>query len=252
MTRVRAAAPPVGEVLAGLAAVGPFFELRELAAERAAGRPVRDLAAFLAPDALLDRVERTRVALGAPPPLGRRIAASVMVQGLAARLVSGPLAALALHGVVLDVAPATLWWSTTPLGDVVALGPPRIVPAASGGPSPLGPLLDDVLAPLVAATRDRFGVSGTVLWGNVASSVAGAKRVLDIERPDACAAVAAAAADLLAHPRLTGTGERRPPVAPDHVWSFRRRSCCLYYRVPGGSTCADCVLADRGDPGAGG
>ena len=23
---------------------------------------------------------------------------------------------------------------------------------------------------------------------------------------------------------------------------FRRRSCCLYYRVPGGGLCGDCVL----------
>lgn len=76
--------------------------------------------------------------------------------------------------------------------------------------------------------------------------------MLDIQRPDAADAVAAVATDLLEHPRLTGTGERRAPVAPDHAWTFRRRSCCLYYRVPGGSTCADCVLADlRGEPAAG-
>jgi ferric iron reductase protein FhuF len=24
--------------------------------------------------------------------------------------------------------------------------------------------------------------------------------------------------------------------------AFRRRSCCLYYRVPGGALCADCGL----------
>jgi FhuF-like iron-sulfur protein len=24
--------------------------------------------------------------------------------------------------------------------------------------------------------------------------------------------------------------------------SFRRRSCCLYYRVPGGGLCGDCTL----------
>ena len=25
--------------------------------------------------------------------------------------------------------------------------------------------------------------------------------------------------------------------------SFRRRSCCLYYRLPGGALCGDCGLA---------
>jgi ferric iron reductase protein FhuF len=28
-------------------------------------------------------------------------------------------------------------------------------------------------------------------------------------------------------------------------WGFRRRSCCLYYRVPGGGICGDCVLVGR-------
>ena len=29
----------------------------------------------------------------------------------------------------------------------------------------------------------------------------------------------------------------------DRLWTFRRRSCCLYYRVPGsGGLCDDCVL----------
>ncbi|WP_224390548.1 (2Fe-2S)-binding protein [Pseudonocardia sp. ICBG1293] len=246
-TGVGAAPPPVRDVLAGLAAVGPFFELLDATAERAAGRTVRSFADVLAPDALLDRVERTRAALGAPPPLGRRIAASIAVQGLAAKLLSAPVAALALHRVLVDLRPSTLWWSATPLGDVVALDPPRVTPCAGPGPDALAPLVDRVLAPLVETAGERFGVSGRVLWGNVASSVAGAKRVLDIQRPDAADAVAVVAADLLGHPRLAGTGERRTPVAPDHAWTFRRHSCCLYYRVPGGSTCADCVLADLRD-----
>jgi hypothetical protein len=56
---------------------------------------------------------------------------------------------------------------------------------------------------------------------------------------------------LLAGPSglLAGTGELRPPRPPDRDWSFRRRSCCLYYRVPGGELCGDCVLSHR--PGAG-
>ncbi|MFI1618174.1 (2Fe-2S)-binding protein [Streptomyces lydicus] len=37
------------------------------------------------------------------------------------------------------------------------------------------------------------------------------------------------------HLRDTGTLD---PTLP----AFARRSCCLYYRVPGGGLCADCVL----------
>lgn len=239
-------------VLDELATIGPFFEVRALAAERAAGHPVRPFSAVLAPRELVDRVEHTRAALGAELPLGRRIAASILLQAMAAKLVSGPLAALALRGAVLDVRPETLWWSATPAGDAVALDPLRITHAPRTDARLLHPVVDQLLAPLVDAVGTRFGVSATVLWGNVASSVAGAKRVLDIGRPDAANSVAMVAGDLLRHPRLADTGEQFPPVPPDQGWTFRRRSCCLYYRVPGGSVCADCVLANRpphgGDP----
>jgi ferric iron reductase protein FhuF len=38
---------------------------------------------------------------------------------------------------------------------------------------------------------------------------------------------------------LAGTGRRRDDG------TFVRRSCCLFYRVPGAGTCGDCVLDDR-------
>ncbi|WP_199808608.1 (2Fe-2S)-binding protein, partial [Streptomyces sp. NRRL S-146] len=43
------------------------------------------------------------------------------------------------------------------------------------------------------------------------------------------------AAELLAHPLLTGAGTLDGTA-------FRRRSCCLYYRVPGGGVCGDCCF----------
>lgn len=144
------------------------------------------------------------------------------------------------------------------------------------------PPVDDVLARLAREPRTllmegdgpgRSDVLGTRLWWDdelleVCAFGGGgsfsASDVAAVEGFAAQAAVAVMAARLLTEapvaatadaghrPRLTGTGERRAPVAPDHAWTFRRRSCCLYYRVPGGSTCADCVLADlRGEPAAG-
>ncbi|BBG04730.1 MULTISPECIES: (2Fe-2S)-binding protein [Pseudonocardia] len=233
--------PSISRVLADLAAVGPFFELRDVVAERAEGRVVRPCTALLGE--LDERIERTRVALDAHGRLGRRIAASITAQGLAAKLVSGPVAAMAMHDVAVDTTRATVWWSATPAGDVVALDPVRFVP--SRDTVARFPVVDEILVPLVEAIHDGFGVSPTVLWGNVASSVAGAKRVLDIQRPDLARQVADAAADMLAHPRLSEEGERRDPVAPDQLWTYRRRSCCLYYRLPGGNVCADCVLQNR-------
>ncbi len=45
-------------------------------------------------------------------------------------------------------------------------------------------------------------------------------------------------------PRHRSRPRRRcaTPHRPTSAWTFRRRSCCLYYRVPGGGICGDCVL----------
>ncbi|MEU6084646.1 (2Fe-2S)-binding protein [Streptomyces sp. NPDC047108] len=34
-------------------------------------------------------------------------------------------------------------------------------------------------------------------------------------------------------------------------FTYRRRSCCLYYKVDGRGLCGDCVLHDRGGRGRG-
>ena len=52
----------------------------------------------------------------------------------------------------------------------------------------------------------------------------------------------ALAAALLARGRLADTGELG--VTGEGL-GFRRRSCCLYYRLPGGALCGDCALAWR-------
>jgi ferric iron reductase protein FhuF len=38
------------------------------------------------------------------------------------------------------------------------------------------------------------------------------------------------------------------PLVGSGGWTgktFRRSTCCLYYKVPGGGYCGDCVLLDR-------
>ncbi|WP_036475875.1 (2Fe-2S)-binding protein [Mycobacterium sp. URHD0025] len=47
--------------------------------------------------------------------------------------------------------------------------------------------------------------------------------------------IVAVTESLLATGNLAGTGYL------DGL-TFRRRSCCLYYQVPGGSDCGDCAL----------
>jgi hypothetical protein len=237
--------PTVGAALADAARIGPFFEIGTNPAEEAdpTWRPLRDLVED--PEPLRARIAHVRSVLGGADAVEQRVAASIALQGLAARLVSGPLAAAALHGVVPAVTADTLHWRVSMTG-------PWPLWLASPGPAsaPLPDVVvDELLAPLIGAVRARAGVSEKVLWGNAASSVAGAKRVLATERPGSADVAARVAAEILDHPALAGAGERLPAEGPDVGWSFRRRSCCLYYRVPGGGTCGDCVLTrPRGTP----
>ena len=83
-----------------------------------------------------------------------------------------------------------------------------------------------------------MAVSPRVLWGNVASAVNGAATMIAAARPDLAAPAAGAAAALLGQPVLAGTYQGRP------LTSFRRRNCCLIYRLSPAAPayCGNCVL----------
>jgi hypothetical protein len=244
----------VAALLADVARIGPFFTVGTGPAP--AGDRWTTLHALAAPpdaaaaDPLRDRIRAVGAALGTDA----RVAASTAFQGLAAQVVSPLLAAVAVHGVLPapagGVARALLWrpggagpwlWWAGPGG--------RVVPCPDAA---LGDVLTGVLAPLAAAVRARASVSPRVLWGDVASAVATARRLVAADRPGSAARATAVAERLLAAPPLAVTAALRAPEPPDARWTFRRRSCCLYYRVPGGGLCGDCVLHDRvaADPGA--
>lgn len=181
-------------------------------------------------------VRVARVAEGLRTP-EYRVAASMVQLGLAARLWSVTLGAAALHGVFPDVSPATLhwdptrstpdelWWSGTATRPGTARELRRVVQ-------------DGHLAPLGDALRAAGPVSPRLLWGNAGSALGGAVRELTRwarrhGRADAAERAAALAAALLDHPDLAGTLQ-----GP----ALRRRTCCLYYRCPGGGLCGDCVF----------
>lgn len=121
------------------------------------------------------------------------------------------------------------------------------------------------LRPYFAAVRAETGLALGLLWGNAASALVGATGMLirflrtqpnkagaapaTAARPDPAPAEASAVgigrltARLLATPPLAGTTVHS--LTPDGqlvVPSVVRRSCCLFYRVPGGGTCGDCPL----------
>ncbi|MEJ3652771.1 (2Fe-2S)-binding protein [Actinomycetes bacterium KLBMP 9759] len=232
-----------GAVLLGdAAAFGPFFVVATNPAESAdpSWRPFADL--YADPAHLAARIEHVGRTLGSD----ERVAASIAFQGLAALLVSAPLAAVVAHGELPVLTPTTLHWRPSASGmwplwcaEPVAVAAPDPAAALAGA------LVEPHLEPLVAAVRRQVPVSSQVLWGNVASSVAGARRMIAAARPGLVARAAEVAAALLDTGPLRGTGELLPPGPPDASWTFRRRSCCLFYRVPGGGLCGDCVLSAR-------
>ncbi|NEA57584.1 ferric iron reductase [Streptomyces sp. SID13666] len=250
--------------LRDVAEVGPFFAVRtgpgETGADgggsaddgpRAHGyRPLAELYATGATDAtdaapaphpVLERAADVAGRLGTPE---LRVGASLAFQGLAARLWSVALGAAVLAGRVPDMAADRVWWNPAlSAPNDLWLPHPSALPDSDDLAGQLaGTVLAGHLVPLHRATREACPVSGGLLWGNAGSALAGSLRVLHtwcVARGRTAEARSALdlTARLFREPLLSGTGTLDAGGV-----SFVRRSCCLYYRVPGGGLCGDCVL----------
>jgi ferric iron reductase protein FhuF len=228
--------------LAAAAQLGPFFQVE--------ARPGPDWASWAAlsadPELLGRRADEVRAVLAAGPgnpTVEPAVVASLVHLGLVARLVSPPLGAALLTGVL----------PVTRIEHVhVRLAGANPIPLAVGAPSAaaVGSAPDLAVAfhrswlvpavePFTQTVRATWTVSRHVLDGNVTSAVAGALRMGATARPELAGRADAILDALLRSGPLAGTGRRRTDG------SFVRRSCCLFYRVPGGGTCGDCVLDDR-------
>lgn len=172
---------------------------------------------------------RTALARNAGRPvddIASRVAASVAHLGLVARLLAPAIAAAALGH--RATAPADVRWQDR-LGGSFPLSMPANALRA-----------DPVVDQLTTAMANRFPVPPRVLWGNVASAANSAARLITPARPGLAAAAHDAANTILADPRVEDGCSRAGP-------SFRRRSCCLIYRLSGSreAVCGDCVLTAR-------
>jgi protein tyrosine phosphatase (PTP) superfamily phosphohydrolase (DUF442 family) len=231
------------EALDLAAAVGPYFVVEQWVAD-ADWRPLRELVEQ--PAAVTERVESARQALAARTHLPvteieERATASIVFLGLAARLVGPSFACAVLADRVPDLRLDSLWWKS------VAGGPWPIARSTPNGSPPAAPsglaaeldarILTPIVAPVLESFADTYAISPQVMWGNVASSLGGALTMITAARPDRSAAAAQLFQELLDHGTLQDTGDldraRR---------TFRRRSCCLFYRVPDAGICGDCVL----------
>jgi ferric iron reductase protein FhuF len=195
-------------------------------------------------DALLASV---RAALGGCEP---RVAASMFFQGYASRLLSPPLACLAVNGCIPFVRADRLCWRH-PADQMIELGLTADGGWAGSGRRLIEQLVaasfEEHLQPLADALRRRVRISAGLLTGNAASALVSGLALLAGRLGSDWRSLAAHA---LAQPALRGGGRwgASPGHGSDGKAVFVRRSCCLYYRVEGGGLCADCPLAARGRP----
>jgi hypothetical protein len=233
--------------LTALRPLGAFFVLRTIGGTLAASRAAPPTLAQVYENRGSDvygnplnfRVRKVAGALRAPEP---RIAASIAHQGLAARLWSVALGCAALYGRIPDLAPQRLHWDPDGSApDDLWLAPHKAEESLPGDARTLADVvLHGHLEPLAAALRTEYRLATGLLWGNAGSALAGAARQLG-HRTDLSARARGLAAELLAHPLLAGTLDSA---------TLRRRSCCLYYRLPDGGVCGDCCFtrAPRSSP----
>lgn len=225
----------IDAVLREVAAIGDFFDLHIDAPPP--GRRLIELA----DTAVLDeRVAATTAVLCERAGLDRghvprRVVVSLISLGLAARVVSPLLAAAAIAGVVPDATPETLRLLDDGDGRMLVALPDPV-----GQPAEALPAVVDAMVPLVDAMASGGGLAPRLVWGNVASAVVAAGRMVAACRPDARVEAARLAHVVLAHPRLVDAGHfERDPSMLD---GYRRASCCLYYQLPNGGLCGDCVF----------
>jgi ferric iron reductase protein FhuF len=177
----------------------------------------------------------------------RRVAASLAVLGYAARLVGPTLAVLLREGILLDVRPHQVHYEFTPQrGLTLTLTHPAgwHTPPQHHAQAWCAGVVDAHLRPLVHAVRADTPVAAGLLWGNVASGITGALRALADQGTVPLGRCHAAGLAILDHGPLRGSGTL---TIHDARLAFRRRSCCLYYRLDyyrlnGAGTCGDCPL----------
>jgi iron complex transport system ATP-binding protein len=145
-----------------------------------------------------------------------RVADSLLLMGLAARLWYATLVPAAEGDALLD--PACL--VVTDEQGALRLGVREPSGWTGASARQVADVVVSALEPVVTGTRLPDGLA----WGNVASALLGLRGM--------AAGISGWVVEALTHDRLVGT------TAP----GGRRRSCCLFYRVPGGGLCADCCL----------
>ena len=230
-----------GPALATAARLGPYFTWSPWDG----GDDWRPLAELRDPGVIAERVAAGRQTLIrmsglSGDEIGEREVASITFLGLASRLLSPLLGAAAVDGVLPVADPERLWWRPVDGGPIpIAF---RDLTAVAETDELTRTAVRGLVEPILEVYRARFALSPQVLWGNVASALGGAAGMIADHAPGHAGRAAAIVDQALARPPLAGTATLERPDLARARWFLVRNNCCLYYRIPGGGTCGDCVL----------
>lgn len=228
-------------LLRSVAQLGEFFALPVV--DDGAWQPVSTL---LTETAICDYTKRTQAAIASSmgvveSAVPLKAAASSVHLSIAARLLSPVVGAAICLAAVPRLTSGTVMWqgdsSHRPALGVAQADWMRVSDPHDAAKTIAGTVIRDVLAPLNDTMRSAAALSPQVLWGNVASAANGAVTVLAHTQPAAEQRGRALVAALVATAPLLDAAE----IVGGQ---FRRRNCCLFYQVPGGGYCGDCVLAE--------
>ncbi|OBH55635.1 (2Fe-2S)-binding protein [Mycobacterium sp. E2479] len=210
--------------LAEIASYGGFFALT-VGGDAAGWHPVARSYADGCADLIDATVQRYRSD-------DLRIGASLVHLGHAARLWSPVLACAIAHGVLPDLENLQRADGGAELRLPRPVGKPVTSPAVE---ALYRIVVTEHMRPLARGLPVKLAPA--LLAGNIASALVGAGQALLSARPDLRPAIVRTIRLLLDTGVMAGSGVLRGPQP-----AFRRRSCCLFYRLPGGSLCGDCGL----------
>jgi hypothetical protein len=155
---------------------------------------------------------------GAPVRVGQ----SALLMGVASRLWSLTVVPVARDGVLPDPA----GFVVREEDGAVVLG----VAEATGWSDPGTDLVHEVVLGVLSPLAAALPLAERLLWGNAAASLYAVPRVHDLPE---------------AGPLVSALVERAPYAGELELLPggrARRRTCCLFYEVPGAGLCGDCVF----------